>query len=918
MESKRPHPEDTSRDFGPKAKLVDIYFIPPKISPRALKANNKLLSDEQIKAVISLIPIEKNMRHKKKEINQKLGIIRTAQIGSIGYDISYVNGQYYAIYLGAKRGAHLGAGSFGVAKLAQNIQTGEWVTLKTVKTKKVRKITDTHIVNIDRRTYIENENKMLEKARKLKGFYERPNKKGEIQCETFMEYESGTTLEAVSFSQREIPVTKLFDISLQLLADAENMLKNNRILHMDIKGANIICGTNKTRLIDYGLAKEMGQDDTIQAGYRGTFEYAAPEVYSKYTDNDKTPITYSEKTEICSLAITLGKLFGVKFNRKDCKFEFYNPITLNEKDSNILNVFPIRLKTSHSQAGLEIVKILNEMVDEKPDKRPTVKETIEKIKQIRTKSLDNFSMIVKIAYIDPVEFNGMTSEERAKTIQILNAVDEVRFIGQTEENDPQAYSQVKQRFEKSGFIVTDQLIQFNNIEELTNTLKEQTEPNHIHYLVSNNSSFNKTLTEATDIIPIKIDPTKKIESLALLQRGLGLPISHVTLAAIIEKLVAEKSRLEKQNKSDRATLVDETIKHLTKLTSHQTTQYALVAYYLESLEHEIKHYKVGEVSKTQTSKIVHGLIKELYQSLNPAIGWAISEEKEPLDNKITADNKYILKLRHHKASVKEEKAPNINEMEPGVLYIGTIGSGQNKLLRAFVARDNQVEILTLSSLDSKIKESIKNKLDNLDSVLTEKEAHDIFLITSKEGYNRRYLNLDQQMLLDAVTAAVQNPLWKKAGEGILGTTITPSGIKTLREKLLAKEGITDQDKLDLIISIISEKAERNLPQSKTLTSLQDVFYRAIYKYIKLLEFNTGTTDKEALRAALLEQLNIIRNPSQSNKPSITTFHFLAAPEQKDPAPATPAPEADSNVLTPPESDKPLDKMSNGQILSNKK
>jgi len=228
----------TAEQYQDFYEIVTIDFIPPQVDIKHLHDNGKLLSQSEVEAILNL-NLKEEKRYKKTDIEM---ITKDKGIKNSDYSISYVNGEYYAIYFGRKKGKHIGEGLVGVVKVAQNIKTGKWVAFK-----KVIKKQDLY-QNIK-------ESLALEQIGKLKGCYLQECKTlNKQKFEIFMSYETGDLLNSVYL--KKIATIKRLNIVLQTLI-AVRALHKLAILHDDVHQFNIICDNinDQVNLIDFDRAQ---------------------------------------------------------------------------------------------------------------------------------------------------------------------------------------------------------------------------------------------------------------------------------------------------------------------------------------------------------------------------------------------------------------------------------------------------------------------------------------------------------------------------------------------------------------------------------------------------------------------------------------------------------------------------------------
>jgi serine/threonine protein kinase len=116
-----------------------------------------------------------------------------------------------------------------------------------------------------------------------------------------MEYLPGTNVESMIECKNEFsePTMKRFMIDM---AEALMYLKDQKIIHVDIKPGNIICNDDQFKLIDFGLSMKLSRysyskDIIKNYSSSGTPYYMAPECFF---ENE-----YSFSTDIYSLGTTI-------------------------------------------------------------------------------------------------------------------------------------------------------------------------------------------------------------------------------------------------------------------------------------------------------------------------------------------------------------------------------------------------------------------------------------------------------------------------------------------------------------------------------------------------------------------------------------------------------------------------------------
>ncbi len=596
---------------------ISIVYVPPKIDLGDLQDNNKLLTEDQIKAIQSAQLSDG--RHKKSELSQKLKL-------EIPFDVANVNGQYFAIYKGKKHRKDLGSGTFGTVKLAQDLKTGDWVALKVIKKSSLND---------------EYEVQALEDTRQKIGLYERSKhtEEGEKQqTELFMTLAQGTRLGALGESGRDIPAIKYMDVFINLLHATQELHKAG-IVHRDIKPDNIIFDivNDEVKLIDFGLARKMEDCVYASSSYAGTKYYMAPEILPnrKLTD---TKNYYSEKTDLYALAASMGDILGYEIDRKSNTFRLALSEDILDEQGGLS-----RPKILNPFVEAQVLALLNQMISVDPKQRPTMDEVIKGFNDIRSQHLDTFSKIVKVGYVDIDEYITATPQEKRAMLKVLSSVDQICLVDQHGKNQDQ-YVAIKQGLENAGFNVASSVVQYRDRNiDLAQALSEYAEKQpqkdsrvYLNYFVANKSDSltpdAQKQMNAQAIVPVFSG--KQAINKKSMKMGMGLPIEPQKLKKIYKLLIKEHARLTKKEASDsrtaRAELMQKAISDLEPLvTNGKTIQYATLYNKLNQLEKNMQQYdthmsvfgrKFHMSTKTRSATL------SIMQTLNKGVDAAVRDE----------------------------------------------------------------------------------------------------------------------------------------------------------------------------------------------------------------------------------------------------------------------------------------------------
>ena len=156
----------------------------------------------------------------------------------------------------------------------------------------------------------------------------------------------------------EIPKESLLKILYQL-ADSIHEIHSHGIVHRDIKPDNFkINGEGVLKVFDFGLSKSL--EDAKTKGFKGTFIFAAPELFSDDTLN------FDEKIDVYAFGVTCAyfALGEKQFQQRLVKIKappFYK-LNFSFKDVDAF------------QEDVELHQILDMSMSLRPESRPTMKD----------------------------------------------------------------------------------------------------------------------------------------------------------------------------------------------------------------------------------------------------------------------------------------------------------------------------------------------------------------------------------------------------------------------------------------------------------------------------------------------------------------------------------------------------------------
>lgn len=401
----------------PSLTEIHLYDAPPAVNPLDLQLNKKLLSDSEIARLKAFFNEEKleDGRHSKNCLDYLS--VKDQKANKKKYSIIKNEQEYFAIYKGKKWKKLLGTGAGGTVKLAQNLQSGEWVALK------VQDISKDLLCSIERK---EDEVHTLGMLGKIKA----PLVVRDTKYNTLMEYAPGIELHAFLEKQHEqirnhpnrrIPMSFLLNVVVNILKEVKNLL-DNQILHRDLKPENILIElfTGKVHLVDFGFARHTLTKTISEENLCGTPDFIAPELVIQFRQR-KTALIYSEKTEIFALGIIIARILGIHKATYPKRFHSLYVSVLNCRGPH-----PVWAYSSEFTNMPELLEHLLKMTSSRPTERPTLEETLHFFQTLQNKIKAEYPE--KIGIIDIEEFGTSSILQQLQFIHALQCIDKIIFI----------------------------------------------------------------------------------------------------------------------------------------------------------------------------------------------------------------------------------------------------------------------------------------------------------------------------------------------------------------------------------------------------------------------------------------------------------------------------------------------------------
>jgi CHASE2 domain-containing sensor protein len=192
----------------------------------------------------------------------------------------------------------LGRGAMGTVYLGKDPKIGRTVAIKTLPL--ASEFDDSQLAEVRRRFYQEAETAGKLNHPNIVTIYDA----GEEHDLAYiaMDYVSGKTLDQYKDPDQLLPIHAVFDIGIKI-ADALNYAHTNKVVHRDVKPANVIYDihTGALKVTDFGIAYLTDNSKTRSGLVLGSPYYMSPEqIAGRKVDG---------RSDIFSLGVTLYELF---------------------------------------------------------------------------------------------------------------------------------------------------------------------------------------------------------------------------------------------------------------------------------------------------------------------------------------------------------------------------------------------------------------------------------------------------------------------------------------------------------------------------------------------------------------------------------------------------------------------------------
>ena len=241
---------------------IDILDI------RNIKSSSQLLvfTEKETAQIKELLQSAPDGKYSKKHFFQPRGL-------DLKFSIIKYDQQFYAVYHGVKSQKECGVGTLGVAKYAQNIETGKWIVAKFQS--ETPNFTPAFLSEINKHEYF-----ILKQINAAIGTFERTSPTKGFQTVLLMDLVHGRTIanyvSYLKYHQREVSLSLALNIAINLCKQLNVLHNTYHWAHKDLHHGNVMydASENKVELIDYGRSTEFVGNheayfdtDTFDAGY---------------------------------------------------------------------------------------------------------------------------------------------------------------------------------------------------------------------------------------------------------------------------------------------------------------------------------------------------------------------------------------------------------------------------------------------------------------------------------------------------------------------------------------------------------------------------------------------------------------------------------------------------------------------------
>ncbi|GKY98318.1 hypothetical protein MPSEU_000789400 [Mayamaea pseudoterrestris] len=254
-------------------------------------------------------------------------------------------------------GTKIGSGAFGVVHIGMNTQTGSLLAIKIVAL-------DDKVVKD-----VRSEINMLRSFKHVNIVQYLGAENVDGQLHIFQEWVAGGSITGMLVKFGAFPLAVVRNYLSQAL-EGLSYLHDHKIMHRDIKGANILVSDGGVvKLADFGASKELLNDMMLSHTMRGTPYFMAPEVFEE---------KYNFKADIWSIGCVGFQMFTANPPWKH--FGTTNPVALFNKVKRHGGPPPLTTPASSLDIDIEVARfraLLERTFQFEPMERPSARDMLD-------------------------------------------------------------------------------------------------------------------------------------------------------------------------------------------------------------------------------------------------------------------------------------------------------------------------------------------------------------------------------------------------------------------------------------------------------------------------------------------------------------------------------------------------------------
>lgn len=442
-------------------RTIQLPNLHPNIDIHDLQDNLKLYTEDKIEEIKLAYNDQEKSDH------------------TISYD-----GAYFAIYKGLKQEPEearrnevgwryiLGLGKTGRVKLAQNLDTSEWVALKV---QAIEEELDESVLASPEVRVLHHLNSTVNSPKSNQPIHLIAKSRSKEIKQHFIPMKLVHGIDAFELIENAgiaLAPIQWIDIALQMLQRVSE-LHQQGILHRDLKLENMLYSpeTGRLYLVDFGFSGFVDQDKTIKdEKIVGTAGYAALELFKIAEDaNIKTKVyEYSESTEVYALGVCIGKLLGLILEdgqlEEENGYDFIFFTKDRHPDRYARNLKLPKEIRDEVEAFIREMCLRIDLVENVSRRRKTINEAIYFFSSIKQK-LALINRTLRIGFIDFSECARMLKDASDKNrfafIMRLKDMHEIYLLDH-DSRSLKEYLEVRQWLQRNKVVVAEEAFIFDN------------------------------------------------------------------------------------------------------------------------------------------------------------------------------------------------------------------------------------------------------------------------------------------------------------------------------------------------------------------------------------------------------------------------------------------------------------------------